>query len=89
MVQSTIPNFPRLSPNYNIKIMKIKIDYEPKASKRILCFKHVVAYAEARFQGKFIPPLVAFDMIIAQDGSGDFTTIREGISSAPNFSPTR
>ncbi|OMO82156.1 Pectinesterase, catalytic [Corchorus olitorius] len=40
-------------------------------------------------RGKFIPPFVAFDVIIAQDGSGDFTTISQGISSAPNFSPTR
>ncbi|XVF80705.1 hypothetical protein PTKIN_Ptkin15bG0096500 [Pterospermum kingtungense] len=37
-------------------------------------------------QGQFTPP---FDMIIAQDGSGDFTTITEGISSAPNFSSIR
>lgn len=37
-------------------------------------------------QGQFTPP---FDMIIAQDGSGDFTTIAEGISSAPSFSSTR
>lgn len=34
-------------------------------------------------QGQFTP---LFDMIIAQDGSGDFTTITEGISFAPNFS---
>ncbi|XVE73474.1 hypothetical protein DITRI_Ditri11bG0120700 [Diplodiscus trichospermus] len=38
-------------------------------------------------QGQMIAP--PFDMVIAQDGSGDFTTISEGISAAPSFSSTR
>ncbi|KAH1081173.1 hypothetical protein J1N35_020934 [Gossypium stocksii] len=37
-------------------------------------------------QGQLAP---LFDMIIAQDGSGDFTTITQGISSAPSFCSSR
>ncbi|XP_040936988.1 pectinesterase/pectinesterase inhibitor PPE8B-like isoform X2 [Gossypium hirsutum] len=37
-------------------------------------------------QGQLAP---LFDMIIAQDGSGDITTITQGISSAPSFGSSR
>ncbi|XWS36078.1 hypothetical protein CRYUN_Cryun20dG0053100 [Craigia yunnanensis] len=55
-----------------------------KATKHTLFLAILIVWWQA--QGQFTPP---FDMIIAQDGSGDFTTITEGISTAPSFSSTR
>ena len=55
-----------------------------KATKHTMFLALLTIWWQA--QGQFTPP---FDMIIAQDGSGDFTTITEGISSAPSFCSTR